>query len=109
MWPARSRPAIAAPAARPHPPKASIWSKSATPRAETPSAKEFDLRLAEPEEIRRCGRNRPVYGEDRDVELVAGGNRIASTRRGGMLKPWIVKGLGRPAARGSSPLTQTSA
>jgi hypothetical protein len=31
------------------------------------------------------------------------------TRRWGMLKPWIVAGLGRPAARGNSPFTQISA
>src|SRR5580704_4236497 len=76
MWPTRSRPAIAARAARQHPPKASIWSKFATRRAETASAKEFDLRLAKPEEIRRCSRNRPVDREDRDLEFVAGGNGI---------------------------------
>ena len=34
---------------------------------------------------------------------------LPSTRRLGMLKPWIVAGLGRPAERGISPLTQTSA
>jgi hypothetical protein len=32
-----------------------------------------------------------------------------STRRLGMLKPWIAAGLGRPEARGIAPLTQTSA
>lgn len=32
-----------------------------------------------------------------------------NTTRLGILKPWIVAGLGRPAARGRAPLTQTSA
>jgi len=32
-----------------------------------------------------------------------------STTRLGMLKPWIAAGLGRPPARGNTPLTQTSA
>ena len=32
-----------------------------------------------------------------------------STTRLGILKPWMVAGLGRPAARGICPLTQTSA
>src|SRR5437868_6927116 len=32
-----------------------------------------------------------------------------NTTRLGMLKPWMVAGLGRPAARGICPLTQTSA
>src|SRR5436305_1791102 len=76
MWPAPSRPAIAAPGARPHRPRASTWSKSAIRRVETPSAEELDLRLAKPEEIRRCGRNRSVDRKDRDFELVARGDGI---------------------------------
>src|ERR1700676_1469070 len=34
-------------------------------------AKKFDLRLAEPDEIHRCDRNRTVDAEDSDLELVA--------------------------------------
>src|ERR1700732_2970042 len=76
MWSARSWPGIAVPAARPRRPKASIWSRSGIRRAETPLAKEFDLRLAKPEEICRCRRNRPVDREDRDLEFVARGDGI---------------------------------
>jgi hypothetical protein len=34
-------------------------------------AKKFDLRLAEPDQIHRCDRNRPVDAEECDLELVA--------------------------------------
>src|SRR5215469_3777362 len=36
------------------------------------SAEEFDFGLAEPQEIRGCGRYRPVDREHRELELVAG-------------------------------------
>src|SRR6266480_4456362 len=76
-WLARSRPATVAPAVRPRPPKTSIWSKSAIPCADAPSAKELDLRLAKPQEIRRRGGNRPVDREYRDLEFVSGLHRAA--------------------------------
>src|SRR5262245_42308744 len=38
------------------------------------SAEELDLRLAKPEEVRRCGGNWSVDSEERDFELVARGN-----------------------------------
>src|SRR5580700_11298771 len=98
MWPTRSRPAIVARAARQHPPKASIWWKFATRRAETASAKEFDLRLAEPEEIRRCGRDRPIDRKDRDLELVAGGDGIGEHQAMGHVEPLDRAGA-RPAGR----------
>src|SRR5689334_7436983 len=98
MWPARSRPAIAEPAARLHPPKASIWLKSAIRPDETPSAEEFDLRLSEPEEIRRCRRNWPVDRKDRDLELVARGHGIGEHEAMGHVEP-LDRIRARPAGR----------
>jgi hypothetical protein len=57
-----------------------------------------------------------VYGTDlhaKRIDSLAGATLgvtvLRSTRRLGMLKPWIAAGLGRPAARGNTPSTQTSA
>ena len=72
------------------------WSPRPVPGTgcEIALAKKFDLRLAEPDEIHRCDGNRPVDAEDAIWNLSPGFTASASTTRLGMLKPWIVAGLG---------------
>src|SRR6516162_2457026 len=51
----------------------------------------------------------PLIANTASSKLSLGEVSVASTMRCGMLKPWIVYGLGRAAARGISPLIQISA
>src|ERR1700731_4573482 len=63
-----------------------------------PSAIELDLRLAKPEEICRRGRDRPVDGEDRDLEFLTRGDGIAEHEAIGHVEA-LDRGWARPAGR----------
>src|SRR4051812_24234760 len=51
------------------------------------SAPELDLRLAEPNEIRRRGGNRAIDGEHRDFEFVAGVDGVPEHQPVGHVEP----------------------
>src|SRR5439155_17406131 len=50
----------------------------------------------------------PLMAKTATSNCSPGAMAVLSTSRLGMLNPWIVPGLGRPAARGITPLTQIS-
>jgi enoyl-CoA hydratase/E-phenylitaconyl-CoA hydratase/naphthyl-2-hydroxymethylsuccinyl-CoA hydratase len=52
-------------------PHAQLMERAETMARHVCSSEKFDLRLAEPEKVRRRRRNRPVDGKHRDFKLVA--------------------------------------
>src|SRR5271166_1313037 len=71
---------------------------SDTVAGRSPSAIELDLGLAKPEEICRRGRNRPVDGEDRDLEFLARSDGVAQHQAIGHIEA-LDRGRAGPAGR----------
>jgi hypothetical protein len=75
------------------------WRRSRCPgHAPAPSAIKLDLRLAKPQEIRRCGRDRTVDRENRNLECVARRNSIAKHKPVGHVEA-LDRGRARPPGR----------